>query len=34
MTVLDIGCYTGLSALAFFEGTKRTNAEVSITYVA
>lgn len=26
--VLDIGCYTGLSALAWYEGTKDTQAEI------
>lgn len=26
--VLDIGCYTGLSAMAWFEGTATTNAEI------
>ena len=28
--VLDIGCYTGLSALAWYEGTKDTQAKVTI----
>lgn len=27
--VLDIGCYTGFSAMAWFEGTVGTGAEVS-----
>lgn len=27
-TVLDIGCYTGLSALAWYEGTREIQAEV------
>lgn len=27
-SVLDIGCYTGLSALAWYEGTRETKAEV------
>lgn len=26
--VLDIGCYTGLSALAWYEGTREIQAEV------
>ena len=28
--VLDIGCYTGLSALAWYEGSKDTGAKVTI----
>jgi len=30
--VLDIGCYTGFSAMAWFEGTVETGAEVSYLY--
>jgi hypothetical protein len=26
--VLDIGCYTGLSSMAWYEGTKETGAQV------
>ena len=28
ITVLDIGCYTGLSSIAWYEGTRKTQAEV------
>ena len=28
--VLDIGCYAGLSALAFYEGTKESQAQVKL----
>ncbi|KAI0020138.1 hypothetical protein F4780DRAFT_743860 [Xylariomycetidae sp. FL0641] len=28
--VLDIGCYTGLSAMAMYEGTRETQAELSV----
>lgn len=27
-SVLDIGCYTGLSAIAWYEGTRSTSAQV------
>ncbi|XP_044714532.1 o-methyltransferase domain-containing protein [Hirsutella rhossiliensis] len=26
--ILEIGCYTGYSALAWYEGTRKTNAEI------
>ena len=29
LVVLDIGCYTGLSALAWYEGTRKSGAHVS-----
>ncbi|OIW29125.1 S-adenosyl-L-methionine-dependent methyltransferase [Coniochaeta ligniaria NRRL 30616] len=32
--VLDVGCYTGLSALAWYEATKQTGAEASTLYAA
>jgi hypothetical protein len=28
--VLDIGCYSGFSAMAWFEGTRETGAEVGL----